>query len=139
MALRLLRSAGQASVGVTMRSPRPMVSAIVLCSAALVGYLTLTPSVSSSGTPLARAAAADSTVVTRRVRAGSGASLDIATPSADGALASSADWDTGDLTVNDLRDGSVRRLHVQTDSTPDFAAYVESSRISPDGRRIAFA
>jgi WD40-like Beta Propeller Repeat len=122
-----------------MRSPRPMVSAIVLCSAALVGYLTLTPSVSSSGTPIARAAAADSTVVTHRVRAGSGASLDIATPSADGALASSADWDTGDLTVNDLRDGSVRRLHVQTDSTPDFAAYVESSRISPDGRRIAFA
>ena len=122
-----------------MRSPRPMVSAIVLGAAALVGYLTLTPSVSSLGAAIARTAAADSTVVTHRVRAGGGGSLDIATPSADGAFASSTDWDTGDLTVNDLRDGSVRRLHVQTSSGPDYAAYVESSRISPDGRRVAFA
>ena len=121
-----------------MRSPRPMVSAIVLGSAALVGYLTLTPSVSSSGTAIARVAMADSTIVTHRVRAGA-ASLDIGTPSADGAFASSTDWDTGDLTVIDLRDGSVRRLHVQTGSRPDYTAYVESSRISPDGRRIAFA
>jgi len=115
-----------------------MVSAIVLGAAALVGYLTLTPPISSSGATIARAAAADSTVVTHRVRAGI-ASLDIATPSADGAFASSTDWDTGDLTVNDLRDGSVRRLHVQTSSGQDHNAYVESSRISPDGRRIAFA
>jgi len=122
-----------------MRSTRPMVSAIVLGAAALVGYLTLTPSVSSSDAMIARPAAADSTVVTRRVRAGGAPSLDIATPSADGAFASSTDWDTGDLTVNDLRDGSVRRLHVQTGTGPDYTAYVESSRISPDGRRVAFA
>ena len=122
-----------------MRSPRPMVSAFVLGAAALVGYLTLTPSVSTSGAAIAPTAAADSTVVTHRVRAGGATSLDIATPSADGAFASSVDWDTGDLTVTDLRDGSVRRLHVQTSSNPDYSTYVESSRISPDGRRVAFA
>ena len=121
-----------------MRSPRLMVSAIVIGTAALIGYLTLTPSVSSSGPTIAHAATSDSTVVTRRLLAGD-ASLDIGTPSADGAFASSVDWDTGDLTVNDLRDGSVRRLHVQTSSGPDYRAYVESSRISPDGRRVAFA
>jgi Tol biopolymer transport system component len=121
-----------------MRSPKLMVSVIVLGTAALIGYLTLTPSVSSSGATIAHAATSDSTVVTRRLLGGE-ASLDIATPSADGAFASSLDWDTGDLTVTDLRDGSVRRLHVQTSSGPSYTSYVESSRISPDGRRVAFA
>ena len=59
-------------------------------------------------------------------------------PTADGRFLSTSDWSTGDLAVRDLTTGAIRRIGLKKDGWAS-EAYVESSRISPDGRRIAFA
>ncbi len=59
-------------------------------------------------------------------------------PTADGRFLSTTDWSSGDLAVRDLRTGALRRVGLKPEGwTSD--AYVESSIMSPDGRRIALA
>jgi Tol biopolymer transport system component len=58
-------------------------------------------------------------------------------PTADGRFLSTSDWSSGDLAVRDLGTGALRRVGIKDNRASD--AYVETSRISPDGRRIAFS
>lgn len=58
-------------------------------------------------------------------------------PTADGRLISTSDWSSGDLAVRDLGTGALRRIGIKDSRASD--AYVETSRMSPDGRRIAFS
>jgi Tol biopolymer transport system component len=55
--------------------------------------------------------------------------------SPDGHYICYTDWDTGDLTIYDVKTGNKRRLSGQTKWDGSFA---ESSRWSPDGKLIAF-
>jgi Tol biopolymer transport system component len=59
-------------------------------------------------------------------------------PTADGRLFSTTDWSTGDLAVRDLVTGALRRVGLKPDGWAS-DAYVETSFMSPDGRRIALA
>src|SRR5690349_20898850 len=58
-------------------------------------------------------------------------------PTADGRFLSTTDAATGDLAVRDLTTGALRRIGLKT--CWGSSAYVENSRMSPDGRRIALA
>jgi Tol biopolymer transport system component len=58
-------------------------------------------------------------------------------PTADGRFLSTTDMSTGDLAVRDLSTGALRRVGLKDSWASD--AYAESSIMSPDGRRIAFA
>ena len=59
-------------------------------------------------------------------------------PTADGRFLSTTDGSTGDLAVRDLWTGALRRVGLKQDGWAS-AAYVETSIMSPDGRRIALA
>jgi Tol biopolymer transport system component len=59
-------------------------------------------------------------------------------PTADGRFLSTTDFSTGDLAVRDLSTGVIKRVGLKKDGWAS-DAYVESSMISPDGRRIALA
>ncbi|MDF2774945.1 MAG: translocation protein TolB [Geminicoccaceae bacterium] len=59
-------------------------------------------------------------------------------PTADGRFLSTTDGSTGDLAVRDLWTGALRRVGLKPDGWAS-AAYVETSIMSPDGRRIALA
>src|SRR5688500_2518159 len=59
-------------------------------------------------------------------------------PTADGRYLSTTDGSTGDLAVRDLWTGALRRVGLKPDGWAS-AAYVETSIMSPDGRRIALA
>ena len=85
--------------------------------------------------PLAEAAG--SGVVVRQVLSGS--ELDVGGEiSTDGRHLSMVDWSTGDLAVHDLEIGEKRRFmqKISWQDDPEENAY--SSRISPDGKRLAF-
>lgn len=58
-------------------------------------------------------------------------------PSSDGRYLSFTDWETGDLAVRDLREGTSRRL---TSNAPDWVVSdsAEFSIFSPDGRQVAY-
>ena len=58
-------------------------------------------------------------------------------PTADGRFISTTDPSTGDLAVRDLGTGALRRIGIKDSWGSD--AYVETSRMSPDGRRIALS
>jgi Tol biopolymer transport system component len=58
-------------------------------------------------------------------------------PTADGRFLSTTDLSTGDLAVRDLSTGALRRVGLKKSWGSD--AYVETSIMSPDGRRIALA
>jgi Tol biopolymer transport system component len=89
----------------------------------------------SGARPAAAQGAPDAgmTVELRRVWSGPEVSL-LGRPSADGRWYSTTDWETGDLAVRDLVNGTTRR--VTSAGWPDFA---EFTAISPDGSRIAYA
>jgi Tol biopolymer transport system component len=59
-------------------------------------------------------------------------------PTTDGRFLSTTDMSTGDLAVRDLSTGTLRRVGLKKDGWAS-GAYVESSMMSPDGRRIAAA
>ena len=59
-------------------------------------------------------------------------------PTADGRFLSTTEMSTGDLAVRDLSTGTVKRIGLKKDGWAS-DAFVESSIISPDGRRIAVA
>jgi Tol biopolymer transport system component len=59
-------------------------------------------------------------------------------PTADGRFLSSTDQSNGDLVVRDLSTGATRRVGIKKENWGS-NAYVETSRMSPDGRRIAFS
>jgi Tol biopolymer transport system component len=58
------------------------------------------------------------------------------TPSPDGRLLSFTDWETGDLAIRDVAAASNRRLTSQ--SSPYSDGYAFKSRVSPDGKYVAF-
>jgi Tol biopolymer transport system component len=58
-------------------------------------------------------------------------------PTADGRFLSTSDMSTGDLAVRDLSTGTLRRVGLKEGWTSN--AYVETSIMSPDGRRIALS
>jgi beta-lactamase regulating signal transducer with metallopeptidase domain/Tol biopolymer transport system component len=76
-------------------------------------------------------------MMARRVWAGPGVDLS-GTPSRDGRYLSFIDWDTGDLAIRDLGTGKNRRL-TNKGSWSASPEYAESSRISPDGKQVAYA
>ncbi len=55
--------------------------------------------------------------------------------SPDGRYICYTDWDTGDLAIHDIKTGEKRRL---TGQTKWDGSFVENSRWSPDGKRIAY-
>lgn len=59
------------------------------------------------------------------------------TPSPDGGFVTEIDWSTGDLAIQDLETGTLRRV---TDKGPWSRSgdYAEASAFSPDGRRIVY-
>src|SRR4030095_16913451 len=58
-------------------------------------------------------------------------------PTADGRFLSTTDWASRALDVRDLVTGALRRVGIKDSRGSD--AYVETSRMSPDGRRIALS
>jgi Tol biopolymer transport system component len=58
-------------------------------------------------------------------------------PTADGRFLSTSDQSTGDLAVRDLATGTLRRVGLKEGWASN--AYVETSIMSPDGRRIALS
>jgi Tol biopolymer transport system component len=58
-------------------------------------------------------------------------------PTADGRFLSTIDVSTGDLAVRDLATGALRPIGLKASWGSE--AYVETSRMSPDGRRIALS
>lgn len=73
----------------------------------------------------------------RQVWAGAGVELE-GSPSPDGRYLSFVDWETGDLALRDLAAGQSRRL-TNKGSWADSNEFALSSRVSPDGRQIAYA
>ncbi len=61
--------------------------------------------------------------------------------SPDGKAISFVDWSTGDLMVRDLGSGAVRRLTAKGgwDVNGSSESFAQSSAISPDGKRVAYA
>jgi Tol biopolymer transport system component len=59
-------------------------------------------------------------------------------PTADGRFLSTTDMSTGDLAVRDLSTGAKRRVGLKKNGWAS-DAYVETSMMSPDGRRIALS
>ena len=58
-------------------------------------------------------------------------------PSSDGRYLSYLDWETGDLAVRELATGEIR--HLTNEGTwKEPVQYAQDSRISPDGKQIAF-
>lgn len=62
----------------------------------------------------------------------------LASPSPDGRLLATTDWDTGDLVSRDLRLGTTRRL-TDKGSWEKSGAFCEFALFSPDGRQVAFS
>jgi TolB-like protein len=95
------------------------------------------PLVSRLAVEIARAAPARARGGVRLVWAGDSVDV-LGSPSADGRLLSFTDWYTGDLAVRDLVTGTSRRVTNKGDWRVS-SDYAEYSRVSPDGRRIAYA
>ncbi|HUF50969.1 MAG TPA: hypothetical protein VMN60_09065 [Longimicrobiales bacterium] len=95
------------------------------------------PLVSRLAAELARAAPATARGGVRLVWAGDSADM-MGSPSADGRLLSFTDWYTGDLAVRDLIAGTSRRV-TNKGEWSESDEFAEFSRMSPDGRRIAYA
>ena len=76
-------------------------------------------------------------MVTRKIWTGPGADM-LGSVSSDGRHLSYTDWQTGDVAIRDLESGNNRRLTNKGswDSSSEFAVY---SRISPDGKQVAYA
>lgn len=80
---------------------------------------------------------AEAGVVARRLLS-EGQFNDYGYPTDDGRFLSTTDWSTGDLAVRDLQTGALRRLGLKQNGWAS-DGYVETSHMSPDGRRIALS
>jgi hypothetical protein len=83
------------------------------------------------------AARAETVVSARRLLSGAQFN-DYGYPTADGRFLSTTDMSTGDLAVRDLSTGAIRRVGLKENGWAS-DAFVVSSMMSPDGRRIAVA
>ena len=82
------------------------------------------------------AAARDGIAIARRVWFGPSVD-DMGGPSPDGKYLTFTDWETGDLAIRDVTEGTNRRLTAQ--QAPYAEGYAFKSRVSVDGKRVAFA
>ena len=89
------------------------------------------------GQPGAAVAEADSQgIVTRRLWAGL-EDMPVGSPTPDGRYVTDVDWDsTGDVTIRDLHTGEIRQ--VTNEASWGAGQWAEGSRVSPDGRWVAY-
>ena len=86
---------------------------------------------------LRKPASAGSELVTRKIWTGRDVDM-LGSVSSDGRHLCFTDWETGDLAIRDLETGKNRRLTNKGswDDSSEFSLY---SRLSPDGKRVAYA